>query len=186
MIVTAIRSVGDYLPDLMRTINVARLVNEISLGDKAFYFRYFKGYRPEKIGRGRIRRIVEKEVLGDGEGHELLANLLIVHWNEAHRQLYQQMVNHVQTINEDVEAIERIEDDKAHLIIDDMLKTHRAVDLLLCVRLNEVRFSDEVVTSRLVRGEAAPAPGAAPAPQDEDAPIEAEPGEAQDEGSEEG
>ena len=172
MIINAIRSVRTHLPELIKTVNVQRLVNELAMGDRAFFFRHFKGFRPAKIGRGRIRRVVEKELLGDGDGHELLANLLIVHWNESHSHLYQEMVAHVKTINDDVEAIEAIEDDKANMILDDMLQRHRPVDLLLCVRLNEVRFSDSVISVRLEGGK--PVPEEAPVASEVDESPEPE------------
>ncbi len=157
MPIQALRSVADRFDDILRHVNPKRLAYEFAKADKAFHFRYFKGYKPEQIGRGRIKKIADKEIFAD-PGHELFANLIIVHWNEKHAQLYREMVAHVQTINEDVEAIERIEDDKAHAIIDDLLKRHERNDILLCVRLNGVRFDEPVIASRLVRGE--PAPGA--------------------------
>ena len=67
------------------------------------------------------------------------------------------MVTHVQAINEDVEAIEQIEDDIANKIIDDLLERHHRVDILLCVRLNGVRFREEVIRARLDPSAEAPA-----------------------------
>jgi hypothetical protein len=56
------------------------------------------------------------------------------------------MRNHVQTINEDVESIERIEDDKASEFIADLeQKGFSREDIFICVRLNDVRFSTEVI-----------------------------------------
>ncbi len=71
--------------------------------------------------------------------------------------MYRDIVMHVRAINEDVEAIERIEPAKAHAIVDDMLKRHDRAAFYLCVRLNGVRFDEDVIQSRLVRGEPAPA-----------------------------
>ena len=45
----------------------------------------------DQIGRGRLRKIAHKEIF-TGDGHELLANLIIVHWNEANDDLYREMV----------------------------------------------------------------------------------------------
>jgi len=149
MPINAIRSVSDHLDILIRSVSPQRLIHEMSLGDKAFYFKHFKGFRPDKVGRGRIRKIAEKEILGKDPGHELFANLIIVHWNEKHGGLYRDLVEHVKTINEDVEAIEAIEDDKANQIIDDLLARHAKEAIYLCVRLNEVRFSTEVIEARL-------------------------------------
>jgi len=173
MPIDALRSVSDHTDEIVRHVKAKRLAAELARADKAFHFRYFKGLRPEKIGRGLIRKIMTKEIYGD-PGHELFANLLIIHWNEGHAKLYEEMVTHVRTINDDVEAIERIEDDKAHAIIDDLLDRHSTVDILLCVRLNGVRFDEELIQSRLVRGEPRPE-AAAPAAEAKDPASEAAP-----------
>jgi hypothetical protein len=149
MPVDAIRSIADQLNTILRYVNPRRVLVETEAADKALYFRYFKGYRPEKVGRGRIRKVVEKEVLGEGEGNAFFANLLIVHWNEAKNALYQDIVAHVRAINEDVEAIEQIEDDAAKDIIDDLLKRYPREEVLISVRLNGVRFGEEVIAARL-------------------------------------
>jgi hypothetical protein len=156
MPIESLRSCEDQFDVILRHVNPRRLVFEIERADKGFHFRYFKGYRPEKIGRGRLKKIAQKEIFS-GDGHELFANLIIVHWNEASQRLYQEMLAHVQAINEDVEAIEHIEDADAHTIIDDLIQRHDMADVYVCVRLNGVRFDEAVVQSRLVRGEAAPA-----------------------------
>ncbi|PKN58288.1 MAG: hypothetical protein CVU56_06500 [Deltaproteobacteria bacterium HGW-Deltaproteobacteria-14] len=174
MPIAALRSISDHMDEIVRHVKAKRLAAEVARADKAFHFRYFKGLRPEKIGRALVRKIIDKEIIAE-PGHELFANLLIIHWNEGHAKLYEEMVTHVRTINEDVEAIERIEDEMAHAIIDDLLLRHAQVDILLCVRLNGVRFDEELVQSRLVRGEPRPA-GDAPAgdaPAGEGAPADA-------------
>ena len=161
MPIAALRSVSEHIDEVIRHVNPRRLVVELSKADKAFHFKHFKAYRPEKISRGLVKKVMQREVFAD-PGHELFANLLIIHWNEGHARLYEEVVTHVKTINEDVEAIERIEDEKAHAIIDDLAKRHARTDILLCVRLNGVRFAEELIVSRLERGE--PGPGEASAP----------------------
>ena len=173
MPIEALRSVKDRFDIILRSVSPKRLARELAIADKGFHYKYFKGYRPEKIGRGRIRKIAEKEIF-QGEGNELFANLIIVHWNERNDPVYQDMVTHVKTINEDVEAIEQIEDDKAHAIIDDLLRRHRLDAILLCVRLNGVRFSEEVIVSRLDKGEPRPTE-TEPEPQDAEAEASPEP-----------
>ncbi len=167
MPIQALRSVQDRFDDILRHVHPKRVVAELAKADKAFHFRYFKGYRPDQIGRGRIKQIAQKEVFAD-PGHELFANLVIIHWNEAHAQMYRDIVTHVRAINEDVEAVERIEPERAHPIIDDMLARHDRDAFYVCVRLNGVRFDEDVIQSRLVRGE--PNPLAKPA---DAAPVEA-------------
>jgi hypothetical protein len=162
MPIQALRSVQDHFDRVLRSVRPGVLVRQVQVADKAFFTKHFKGYRPDAIGRGRLRKIADREVFQD-PGHELFANLLILHWNEVNARLYNEMVAHVKTVNEDVEAIERIEDPKAHAIIDDLLTRHAREDVLLCVRLNGVRFDEEVIQSRLVRGEPAPSASTAEA-----------------------
>ncbi len=172
MPVNALRSVEDHFDTILRHVRPKRLVAEMKVADKGFHFRYFRGYRPEKIGRGRVRKIANKELFGAGDGHELFANLIIVHWNEGEARLYREMVAHVQTINEDVEAIEHIDDADAHRIIDDLLQRHERDAIYCCVRLNGVRFGEPLIASRLIAGEDAPDPAAseaAPEPEGEEA-----------------
>ena len=158
MPIESLRSCSEHFDAVLRQVNPRRLVSEIQMADKGFHFRYFKGYRPEKIGRGRLKKIAQKEIF-DGEGHELFANLIIIHWNNGQQHLYQEMLTHVQAINEDVESIEHIEDDAAHTIIDDLLQRHDVGDIYVCVRLNGVRFDEELIQARLLREE--PGPSAA-------------------------
>lgn len=173
MPIKALRSVADRFDDILRHVNPKRVVAEMLKSDKAFHFRHFRGYRPDQIGRGRLKQIAQKEIFSD-PGHELFANLVIIHWNEAHAQMYRDIVTHVRAINEDVEAVERIEPEKAHPIIDDMLKRHSKEAFYVCVRLNGVRFDEDVIQARLVRGEPSPfppaEPPAAPAPATPPAP----------------
>jgi len=161
MPINALRSVKDRFDEILRHVQPKRVVSELAKADKAFHFRYFKGYRPDQIGRGRLKQIAQKEVFAD-PGHELFANLLIIHWNEAHAQMYRDIVTHVRAINEDVEAVQRIEPERAHPIIDDMLSRHARDAFYICVRLNGVRFDEDVIQARLVRGEPSPVAAAQP------------------------
>ena len=98
-----------------------------------------------------MARAVKKEIL-EGKGNVVFANMIILHWNQANAYLYQDMVEHVKTINEDVEAIEKITDEQANPILDDLLERYAQVDVLLCTRLNGVRFDESLIQRRLVPG----------------------------------
>ena len=128
---------------------VARMVNavaprvvatQLAKVDRRIYFRYFKGYRPDKVSRKRVLDVVRKEVVqGTAEG---FAELLVVAWNGSLWELYDAMRKNVAKINPDVEAIERIEDDQAEDILADLWKQDFATeDIFLCVLLNDVRFT---------------------------------------------
>ena len=151
MPVNALRSLADEMDRVLRWVDAKRVAQEMAQVDRGLHFKYFKGLRPEKIGRGTLKKVVQKEILA-GEGNELFANLLILHWNQNQHALYRDMVRHVQTINEDVEAIEEIEDDKANAIIDDLLERYDRRDILACVRLNGVRFNEPLIVARLTDG----------------------------------
>ena len=151
MPVDALRSVAPHIDMVLKHIHAKRVVSEISMADKGLFFRHFKGFRPEKIGRGRVARAVKKEIL-EGKGNIVFANIIILHWNQANGHLYQDMVEHVQSINEDVEAIEKITDEQANPILDDLLERYDQVDVLLCTRLNGVRFDEALIQRRLVPG----------------------------------
>jgi len=151
MPVDALRSIADHIDAVLKSVHPKQIAQEASMADKGLFFRHFKGFRPEKIGRGRVARAVKKEIL-EGKGNTVFANMIILHWNQAHGRLYQDMVEHVKTINEDVEAIERITDEQANPILDDLLERYDPVDVLICTRLNGVRFEEARIEKRLTPG----------------------------------
>lgn len=153
MPVTALRTTEKHFADILKAVSPRRLASEMSKADRAFFIRYFKGIPMDKIGRGKIKAIAQKEIFSEGDGHELFANLLIIHWNEKNVALYRDMVKHVEAINEDVEAIERIEDEDADKIIDDLLARYDKSAIYLCTILNGVRFDDAVIAARLTSDE---------------------------------
>jgi len=155
MPVDALRSVAAHMSAVLKPLHPKRIASEVATVDKGLFFRHFKGFRPEKIGRGRVARAVQREIL-DGKGNAVFANMIILHWNQAHGRLYEEMVDHVKTINEDVEAIETITDEQAKPILDDLLSRHDPIDVLICTRLNGVRFGESVISSRLGTNKGAP------------------------------
>ena len=87
--------------------------------------------------------LVEREIYE--KGSEKLAELMIALWNRANGALYHEMLHHVKKINEDVEAIESIEDEEAEKISEMMLEEYDKERLFICVVLNQVKFSPEFV-----------------------------------------
>ncbi|GMV40461.1 MAG: hypothetical protein AMXMBFR64_21770 [Myxococcales bacterium] len=151
--IEALLKVGALFEKVVHDVQPRRVIAEIQRGDRAAFFRHFKGQRMEKFSRRKMTEILSKEVFG--RENIFMAQLLMILWNEQHRELYIAMRDHVQTINEDVEAIERIEDDKAREFIADLRgKGHTRDDIYICVRLNDVRFSEEVIQAELVAGDA--------------------------------
>ena len=159
MPLTAMRKCEPLLERLVRSLSPRRIIAETARADKATYYRNFKGYRVEKFGRPRLFKISQKELYE--RENEFWAQLLIVLWNDTHRKLYSAMRDQVATINEDVEEVELIEDELAHKWLDELLEDWALEDVLLCVHLNDVRFTDAFIRERLEK------------PLDIDRPVEA-------------
>lgn len=142
MTLNAVRSLSEALfTRLVRSIPPQRLVLDTARVDRRVYFRYFKGYRPEKITRRRILEVIRRQIVDNAD--KLMADALAIAWNESNWEVYEAMRQNVAKINPDVEAIERIEDDQAEDIVAELLKEFDQEDIYICTLLNEVRFSPE-------------------------------------------
>ncbi len=159
----------DDFDHLVRTLDTALLIEHVRRLDPMAFARHFKGYRPQMLGRKRIVEALRFEVFQ--KRNETVAEILILLWNQVHRDLYQAMLALVRTIREDVENIERIEDAKANDFVDELLLKFDKQDIHACVRLNEVRFSPELIQARFGGNPAPTQPdtegGVAPAPAGE-------------------
>jgi hypothetical protein len=147
MPLTAMHKIGPLLENVVRSLSPVRLITETAKVDRAAYFRNFKGYRVEKFTRAKILEISKKEIFE--RENDVWAQLLIVLWNTEHRGIYSGFRTRVQTINEDVEEVEAIPDDKAGEWLEEMLGEHVLEDLLICVHLNDVRFSDAFIREHM-------------------------------------
>jgi hypothetical protein len=147
--IEALRKLGPMFDRAVRALKPARLIAETQRIDRAAFFRNFKGQRLEKFTRPKLAEVLRKEIFD--RGNAIMAHLLMVLWNDAMRDLYVAMRKLVETINSDVEAIERIEDDKAQEFVDKLLaKSFALEDIYVCVRINEVRFSEEFITAHVL------------------------------------
>lgn len=92
--------------------------------------------------------ILRKEIFG--RNNLFLAQLAMVLWNDTKRDLYNAIHKHVSSIDENVESIVRIDDHKAHEIMNDLLaRGFTRDDIYICVRINDVRFSPEFITNHV-------------------------------------
>ena len=149
-VIEAFAQLGPIFERVVRALRPVRIIMEVQRIDRAAFFRNFKGHRIEKFGRPRMVEILRKEILQ--RRNERLAHLVIILWNDEMRDLYIAMRDHVRTIDENVEAIERIEDDDARRFVDDLLARQFALeDIYACVRLNGVRFSEAFIRDALMR-----------------------------------
>lgn len=149
---------------LVKSLDRSILLDYCRRLEPMVYARYFKGYRPQTLGRKKVTEALQAQIFE--KKNESLADILVLLWNQAHRDVYQAMLEQVKTIADDVETIEKIEDDKATAIIDDLETRFDTEDILICVCLNEVRFSPEIVETRL-SGIPVPAPPADTPPTEE-------------------
>jgi len=143
MPINSMRGIQQHLQLFVRDIPMEHIVRGTQMLDQAVYFRYFKGYRIQKLGRKKIIELVEREVYE--KENEKLAELFVALWNRANGALYHEMLHHVKKINEDVEAIERIEDEDAARISEMMLEEYDKDQLFICVVINQVKFGSEFV-----------------------------------------
>ena len=143
----AFETLKDRFDQVVRSIDLAIVMEHVRRLEPAAFARHFKGYRPQTLGRKRVADALRFEVYE--RRNSSIADILTLLWNQEHRDAYHSMLEHVKTIQEDVEAIERIEDAKANEFLDDLLGRFPAEEILVCVRLNDVRFGPEVIGVRL-------------------------------------
>jgi hypothetical protein len=138
---------GDF-EHLVKSLDIGMVIEHVRRLAPSAFARHFKGYRPQTLGRKRVAESLRFEIYDKGNG--AVADILVLLWNQRFRFLYNEMLERVRTINEDVESIERIEDEKANAFLDELLVEHDRRDVHVCVRLNDVRFSEDVISRRLL------------------------------------
>jgi len=138
---------GDLFERVVKPLDLGLIIQYVRSLATPVYIRHFKGFRPQTLGRKRITQSLHFEVFE--KGNETVADILVLLWNQKMRHLFNAMADHVKTINENVEEVESIPDDKANEFLDDMLFRFDREDVLICVRINDVRFSPEVIARRL-------------------------------------
>ena len=171
-----VKSLGTELDVMLRDIPIEHIVKGVQVYNRALFIRYFKGYRLQVAGRKRVRALVDKEIRE--KGSEELGQLLMTLWNRANGRLCHAMYNHVRNVDEEVDKIERIEDEAAGAILDELLQEYDADRLYLCILFNEVKVSREIVKAKLDKE--IPFEEWPPQPQPEEDDEEPEQGEADD------
>ncbi len=146
--IQALRKVEPLFDRIFRVFDPKEFILRLSQFERGLYNKYFRGFRTEKFNRPKLAEITRHEIF-DG-GNHLLAQFVTILWNREHRELYNDMLEQVKTINEDVETIEVITDEQAGPILEAVLaKGHEKDDVLLLVRLNDVRFTEEFILKNL-------------------------------------
>jgi len=143
-----IKSLGpEELEKLLKDIPIDHIVKGVQVFSRPLFVRYFKGYRLQVAGKKRVRGLIDKEI--KEKGNEELSQLFGTLWNRANGRLYHAMYNHVRSINEEVDKIERIEDEEAGRFLDELLQEFDADRIYLCILIHEVKFSREIVKEKL-------------------------------------
>jgi hypothetical protein len=145
--VESLALLGDRFERVIRPMDLGFVIEHVRRLAPAVFARHFKGYRPQMLGRKRVTESLRFEVFE--KRNEAVGDILVLIWNQRMRDLYAAMVEHVRTVNENVEEIERIPDEQANAFLDDLLVRFDRDDVLVCVRLNDVRFGPEVIARRL-------------------------------------
>lgn len=130
---------------MCRGIPMRTFLAELSRLDRSVYFRHFKGYRAMKITAKHLEDVLRREF---ARGNGLLAQLVIYNWDENQFRLYGDLQKHVKAINEDVEAIEKITDEEANPIFDDLEAHYDRRDVAVGAIINGVRVSAEYKQAR--------------------------------------
>jgi len=154
--------VMDLLPKMLNEIPRGKLVEQLRLGDRRAYVRYFKGFRPQKIPRKRIHDYMASEVRERENG--VLAHLLIVLWNTSRDDVYEACKDSLQVVNPDVTKIEHVDATTSRVILKRLLESFSAEDVTLVIALNEARFDRGVLTELLPDRDWSRAPTGAPDP----------------------
>jgi hypothetical protein len=142
-----VKSLGSELDVLLRDIPIDHIVKGVQVFSRALFVRYFKGYRLQVAGKKRVRSLVDNEIRE--KGNEELAQLFMTLWNRANGRLYHAIYNKVREVNEEVDKIERIDDEVAGRFLGELLEEFDADRLYLCILFNEVKVSREIVKEKL-------------------------------------
>lgn len=143
-----LRKIEPIFSRLFKSFDPKEFILSLSAFERGIYNKYFRGYRTDRFNRPKLAEISHKEIFEGG--NRLLAQFLTILWNREHRHLYNDMLDQVKLINEDVEAIEAIADEDAARVLAAVVeKEHDKLDVLICVRLNDVRFSEDFITANL-------------------------------------
>ena len=159
-LIVAFNKLGADLGPTLRSLKPHVVIRDLRLVDPRLFTRYFKGFRPDKVGRGRLVSILTPEIL-ERENTKVM-QLVTLLWNHANQKLYKAMRDLVRTIDPDVEKVKKIEDEQAASFLETLLeKGYKREQIHACVCLNGVRFSKEFIEGSVApqppEGEAAPA-----------------------------
>jgi hypothetical protein len=143
-----LQKLGPLFARMFKCFDPREFVQRLSMFDRGLYNAYFRGFRTEKFNRPKLIEIANREVFD--RKNRVMAMFVTTLWNREHRDLYNDMLGEVKKINEDVEAIEVITDEQGPAVLTEVLKKgHEPEDVLICVRINDVRFTEAFILGNL-------------------------------------
>ena len=150
--VDAISKLESRFNRVVKPLDLYMLIEHVRRLDSMAFARHFKGYRPQSLGRKKVVNALAFEIFT--RHNEVISDIITLLWNQTRRDVYDAMHELVSTIDDDVEAITEIPDERANAFIDVLLEDFDREDVLTCVRLNDVRFNDPVIAGRLENDQA--------------------------------
>lgn len=142
-----LRSVGHKLPVIVGSLPRRALAENLKMADKRSYARLFKGFRPHKIPKERLVNYFRKEVInGD---NTILAHIVVVLWNEAHKDVYYLCKERLEEQYPNVEEITAVSPEFSEEVLTALIEAYGADDTGLLCKLNEVRFDKGVLANML-------------------------------------
>ena len=136
--VRLLRPVADLLPHILSAVPRSKLVEQLRLGDKRAYARFFRGFRPQKIPRAKVHAFIREEILE--RDNDILAHLIVVLWNTSREEVYEACKEDLQVVNADVTKIEWVDPKTSRAILERLLERFGVEDVTVVVAINEARF----------------------------------------------
>jgi len=146
--VELLQGVEDLLPRMLNAIPRARLVEQLRVGDRRAYARFFRGFRPQRIPRTKVHSFIRDEVYERDNG--VLAHLVVVLWNtHGGEGIYEACKDDLEVVNPDVTKIDWVDPKTSRAILERLLERHGVEDVTIVVAINEAKFDRGVLEEML-------------------------------------
>jgi len=170
--VRLLRPVQDLLPRILSAVPRSKLVEQLRLGDKRAYARFFRGFRPQKIPRVKVHAFIREEIFE--RDNDILAHLVVVLWNTSREDVYEACKEDLQVVNPDVTKIKWVDPETSRAILERLLERFGVEDVTVVVAINEARFDRHTLEELIPDRDWSAAPQDAESATDDDEEAEAE------------